>query len=1122
MDSADPTPSVSVALLGVPRLILHREKPHPLERRDAALLALLAVDGPTPRHRVVALLWPDLPTRTAQTNLRQRLFRLKQRAGREIVVSGPVMALAEGVRHDLDARSHDTLDDSQPIAAPTLLGGLEYADNEALAEWVTGARQRWDGDLRKQLAQRASQLEAQGRIADALVHAERLVQEVPTAEHAHRRLMRLHYRRGDRGAALAAFERCSEALERELGTAPGTETIELAALIKRSGALPPPVAAPNPVAVLRPPRLVGRNAEWHSLEIAWSLQQPILIRGEPGIGKSRLATDFSAAQQQSNVYRAHPGDARQPYTLLVRMLRELMRAFATAPGVATVTELSRLLPELGAPPPGPLEPLALRRAFGEVIAHWQSHGLTALVIDDLQFADTASLDLLLGWLPQPGRPQLVMTVRAAEIPAALAEWLRAPGLTVREIALGPLDRAGIVALLDSLAIPLLDSAAWVEPLARHTGGNPLFILETLVAALAAGPIDANAASTKFVAPGHLGRLLERRLAQLPPEALRLARVAALAGPDFSAELAARVLQTHVLDLSDAWFALEEAQVIRDGSFAHDLILEATLRSVPRSIAVALHRSVANALEAATHAPARIAHHWQMAAEWSRAAPLLERAALAAQVASRPVEALAAWEAAASCHRAGALPGSGAAALECDWQVVRKLVSTGKLGIALDRANAMLSAANDQRQLAVALVARAQVQVESGDAEVALADARRAGELAQGADDARLALLATHQAASALMRLGRATEAIVLREGHTHEMHMLDDEERLDWLDIYATALDYADRRSEALQVFDTTITQAEQLGRWDLANSLGNNRAIALMYLNRLQACTQAVRIAIEHGRRAGIAPAGLVLEEMMLAGNLRDLGQFAEFLQIAEPLPQGLRDAGYSAWACNAENDLAGGYAWLGRQDLALKTLSPMTDDMAPAVRAMRLFTRARLLRARPDAPVGESPGQMVRRAQALIESAGGTGRSYVRLKVALELARDLDPAEAIAQVAAIEAEAKEREQFMLALHALQLRTELLLRSGAPARAADAARELVARCEREGTPAGLYAPEIWWTAHQALLDVDARAAEACLRTAVQWIERAARQHVPAMFQQSFLARNPVNAAVRAAAARWR
>ncbi|HWH81378.1 MAG TPA: hypothetical protein VNU71_03990 [Burkholderiaceae bacterium] len=134
----------------------------------------------------------------------------------------------------------------------------------------------------------------------------------------------------------------------------------------------------------------------------------------------------------------------------------------------------------------------------------------------------------------------------------------------------------------------------------------MFALETLKDLVLSG---APIAAERLPSPTTVGALVERRLSQLSAPALKLARVAALAGANFSASLAAAVLDLHPLDIAEPWRELEAALVIRDGAFAHDLILKATRASVPEAIARLLHRRIAERLQADEALPARIAPHW---------------------------------------------------------------------------------------------------------------------------------------------------------------------------------------------------------------------------------------------------------------------------------------------------------------------------------------------------------------------------------------------------------------------------------------------------------------------------------------------------------------------------------
>ena len=95
---------VHIRLLGPPAWVRPGQgdaQAQPLSRKDAALFAVLALEGPQSRERLAALLWPDVPTARASSNLRQRLFRLRQQTGHALIDSGELLRPAEGLVCDL-------------------------------------------------------------------------------------------------------------------------------------------------------------------------------------------------------------------------------------------------------------------------------------------------------------------------------------------------------------------------------------------------------------------------------------------------------------------------------------------------------------------------------------------------------------------------------------------------------------------------------------------------------------------------------------------------------------------------------------------------------------------------------------------------------------------------------------------------------------------------------------------------------------------------------------------------------------------------------------------------------------------------------------------------------------
>lgn len=593
---AAPDKTVTLELCRAPALSCQDGTSTELGRKGAALLCLLALDGACSRDTLALLLWPEAGLIKARASLRQRRHRLARAAGLPVTCGDEVLRLAGGVRHAANAAGMDAALLSNPTAVDgELLDGLDYCDCPDFQTWLEQARERWRTMRAQALARLASQFESADRVAPALALAYRLAEEEPLSDHAHRRLMRLHHLRGDLGAALEVYRRFSRRLDAELGEIPDEETSALAAQL-RSGKAPTRIAAPVPPSLRRPPRLVGRGAEWAALEQAWGEGRAIVIEGAAGVGKSRLLADFLAQQADSGaiMLEALLGDRSRPYGLLVRLLSRLWldahaprpRGFEALPDWAR-TELAALLPELGTGP-ARTEPLRLQRAVAAALIQ---SDLLAVGLDDVHQADDATLELLPS-LVGPGMPLWWMTVRTGEPPPTLREWFQASS-PPSHIGIRPFTASTVAEFLDDLALPGLSSETWAASLARHTGGLPLYLLETLRSLHGKPATDPNA----LPLPANAAQSIRARWAQLPEPARQLAQLLALWRSTASLQAAAHVLGGTPADWVAPLARLEALQWVDESLRMHDLVsasLEDTLAGVQRS---ELHARMAAWLQA---------------------------------------------------------------------------------------------------------------------------------------------------------------------------------------------------------------------------------------------------------------------------------------------------------------------------------------------------------------------------------------------------------------------------------------------------------------------------------------------------------------------------------------------
>jgi class 3 adenylate cyclase len=398
-------------------------------------------------------------------------------------------------------------------------------------------------------------------------------------------------------------------------------------------------------------------------------QRAVLVAGEPGIGKTRLVTEFArAVHADGAVVLLGRADEHvdAPYGAWREALRWLVRHAPTDVLARHVDEhggeLTRLLPELsrrvnGTPAPldvdAETERLMLFEAVVGVLECTAADAPVLIVLDDVHWADRSSLLLLLHLLR--GRstvPVLIVGTyrdtdidRAHPLAAVLADLRREP--CVARISLDGLDRDGIADLLTRAGGNDLDAAGetFADVLHRDTDGNPFFAVEVLrhlieTDALVHEGGRWRAGATMDVAglPEGVREVIGRRLATLPETTNAALGTASVLGREFDLGLLAIVADEPVPDVLEALEPAVQRQLVREipGSqgryaFAHALVQAVLREELGTNRRVRLHRAAGLALEARADPPIQLlAHHFGEAAVMGETERALRYAIAAAE------------------------------------------------------------------------------------------------------------------------------------------------------------------------------------------------------------------------------------------------------------------------------------------------------------------------------------------------------------------------------------------------------------------------------------------------------------------------------------------------------------
>ena len=378
--------------------------------------------------------------------------------------------------------------------------------------------------------------------------------------------------------------------------------------------------------------VIGRESERASLQSLADRARGgegsiVLIAGEAGVGKTTLVRTALAGSGLESFTGFGVQEGAAAYGPLVEVLRAVRGARAGETLVEPPLErfLAPLLPELGATA-APVDRATLFAAIRSVLARAAATRPLAVFLDDLQWADEATLDVLPALARSlDAEPVLLVGAYRSDDVARGHPIRRLRGelrrdRRLQEIAVAPLDAATTAALLEHVlgapAAPGLSDAIF-----DRTDGVPFFVTELGLALATSGRLRTAAAGEELLEgeelplPESIRDAVLLRTAGLSPQARSAVTVAAVAGQSFDPESVLAIAQL------DEW----PEDAVRSGilvegksgqmAFRHALVRDAFYDELPLLQRRALHRQVAERLRAPVPV---VAEHWAQAREPERA------------------------------------------------------------------------------------------------------------------------------------------------------------------------------------------------------------------------------------------------------------------------------------------------------------------------------------------------------------------------------------------------------------------------------------------------------------------------------------------------------------------------
>ncbi|HEY0736421.1 MAG TPA: BTAD domain-containing putative transcriptional regulator [Herpetosiphonaceae bacterium] len=297
-DTHPSVPALQICLFGgvIFRVAGDRVTNIATRKAEALLIYLVCNPQPQPRETLAELLWDDLPAERAAGNLRLTLNQLRKSFAPFLDITRQTIALRQDVPCWSDVqtlaaglagepRDVETLTTLLALYRGDFLQGFHLRDARGFGEWQAEQAEYWRQQALAAMRQLVDGYVALSSYSEAITWAGRILRFDPLDEAAHRQLMLLHARKGQRGAALRQYQACMQIMQQEFGLDPEPATETLYGRICRMSTQRPHSLPPNTRALL------GRSDELVRL-YAWICDpnaRLMSIVGAGGSGKTHLA-----------------------------------------------------------------------------------------------------------------------------------------------------------------------------------------------------------------------------------------------------------------------------------------------------------------------------------------------------------------------------------------------------------------------------------------------------------------------------------------------------------------------------------------------------------------------------------------------------------------------------------------------------------------------------------------------------------------------------------------------------------------------------------------------------------------------------------------------------------------